>query len=131
MILIDGFKKYLPRLYFHYYIKNFTNHTDTVLVFYFKKVKLYTNLSIYLNRYDKIIIYHALNLYHSKTYEEIFKYLIKSLKQNGCLIIKEPIKNKLEIYKIMNILESNKEILYNYDLNNYFINIKIYRKGDN
>lgn len=92
-----------------------------------KKLKSFTNTQKeYFNNYDysfgnkefdKIIVHFVLHDLPSSKYKIIIKNLFGALKENGTLIIREPMGDRhgVDILRLINSLESINELNFSYD----------------
>ena len=72
------------------------------------------NSGIMGGKYDKIIVHFALHDFPSDYHFLIINQQIKNLKSDGMIFIREPLveKHGLELYKLINLLESLKVLSY-------------------
>lgn len=120
--------KYFLKKSFKQFLKNLNLDNEKTIIFHFKNTYKLFNcklidlciLNYFLIQYEQIMIHYALHRCDKSQRYQIIVLLIENLALNGSLRIREPLSKILELYEIINILESIKTIQFDYELNYHY-----------
>lgn len=78
---------------------------------------------IQAGNFDKIIIHYSLHDFNESYYDKVLTHLINNLKNDGIILIREPINDShgFKLYEIINLLESKNEIDFDYKISKELI----------